>query len=305
MAAITSAVVGIGGGLASSIGGFIGAAKQNKAAQAAEREAKKSIADARRRAGQKVYEELSIPMEAYAQEYEAQLQSDMQALSALQQADSRALIGGVGRIGAQQTQEAAATRTAMADEMFNLEKLKADEEAAIKQQNIALDVAEAQMADQRAYEAQQMRQQAIQQGFGGLTTAATALSDVIDPFAKLGAGKAAGGADMPPTAQTAKIGGPSGVQLGTPVQAIAAPEKFTEAMPQLPSRIDPFTVESGFQGSGLRSSGGVTTVPTFGTAGLTMFPGGIPLAPPKYNQPFSINRGVYDRRGRLIRSLSE
>ena len=273
MAAITSAVVGVAGGLASSIGGFVGAAKKNKAAQEAEREAKKSIADARRRADQKVYEGLSIPMEAYEQEYEAQLQSDMQALTALQDADSRALIGAVGKVGAQQTQEAAATRTAMADEMFNLDKMKADEDAAIKQQNIALDVAQAEMADQRAYEAEQARQQMIGQGFKGITTAATALADNIEPFAKLGGGKAAGGAAMAPTPQTAKIGGTSGVQFGTPVQAIAAPEKFTGAMRQLTNRIDPFTVQSGFQGSGLDSYRGFTTAPTSGLAGLTMFPG--------------------------------
>ena len=277
MAAITSAVVGIGGGVASSISGFVGAAKQKKAAQAAEKEAKKFIADARRRANQRVYEQLSIPQEAYEMEYEAQLQSDIQALSALQDADSRALIGGVGKVGAQQTQEAAATRTAMADELFNLEKLKADEEAAIKQQNIAIDTAQAQMADQRAYEAEQARQQMIGQGFEGLTTAATALGDAIEPFAKLGGGKVQPQAGMAPTPQTAKIGGTSGVQLGTPVQAIAAPEKFTGSMPQLTNRIDPFTFQSGFQGSGLDSYRGFTTAPTFGLAGLTMFPG--PTAP--------------------------
>ena len=66
MAAITSAVVGVGGGVASSIQGFVGAAKQKRAAQEAEKEAKKFIGDARRRAGQKVYDTLSIPMEAYA-----------------------------------------------------------------------------------------------------------------------------------------------------------------------------------------------------------------------------------------------
>ena len=277
MAAITSAVVGVGGGIASSIQGFVGAAKKREAAQAAEKEAKKFIADARRRAGQKVYDTLSIPMEAYTQEYEAQLQSDIQALSALQDADSRALIGGVGRVGAQQAQEAAATRTGMADELFNLEKMKADEDAAIKQQLIAIDTAEAQMADQRAYEAEQARQQMIGQGFKGLTTAASALGEAIEPFAKLGGGKVQPQAAMAPTPQTAKIGGTSGVQLGTPVQAIAAPEKFTGAMPQLTNRIDPFTFQSGFQGSGLDSYRGFTTAPTFGLAGLTMFPG--PTAP--------------------------
>ena len=184
MAAITSAVVGVGGGIASSIQGFVGAAKQKKAAQVAEKEAKKFIADARRRAGQQVYDTLSIPMEAYTQEYEAQLQSDMQALQSLQEADSRALAGAVGKVGAQQTEEAAKTRTAMADEMFNLEKLKADEDEAVKQQLIALDAAEAQMADQRAYEAEQARQQLVGQGFKGITTAAETLGAAIEPFAK-------------------------------------------------------------------------------------------------------------------------
>jgi len=221
MAAITSAVVGIGGGIASSIQGFVGAAKQKRAAQAAEKEAKKFIADARRRAGQQVYEALSIPMEAYTQEYEAQLQSDMQALQSLQEADSRALAGAVGKVGAQQTQEAAATRAAMADELFNLEKLKADEDEAVKQQLIALDTAEAQMADQRAYEAEQARQQMIGQGFKGITTAAQTLGAAIEPFAKANifkgkgaAGAAAGASQAPGMAATRRFA-PSLIQPGT------------------------------------------------------------------------------------------
>ena len=236
MAAITSAVVGVGGGVASSIQGFVGAAKQKRAAQEAEKEAKKFIGDARRRAGQKVYDTLSIPMEAYAQEYEAQLQSDIQALSALQEADSRALAGAVGKVGAQQTQEAAATRTAMADEMFNLEKLKADEDAAIKQQLIALDVAEAEMADQRAYEAEQARQQMIGQGFKGITTAASALGDAIEPFAKAGnifkgkgAADAAAGAAQSPGMAAVKRFAPS---LGAGDMAQGFADMRSQYMPQ-------------------------------------------------------------------------
>ena len=38
------------------------------------------------------------------------------------------------------------------------------------------------MADQRAYEAEQARQQMIGQGFRGITTAASALGDAIEPF---------------------------------------------------------------------------------------------------------------------------
>jgi len=184
----------IGTGVASAVGGFTNAAKQKKAANAAEKEARKSMAAARRRADERVYDMITIPQEAYEMEYETQLQSDIQALSALQEADSRALAGAVGKVGAQQTQEAAKTRQAMSDELFNIEKMKADEEASIKQQQIAMDAAEAQMADQRAYEAEQARQQALTQGFSGLTQAATAGFEAMklfpgdNPFAGIGKG---------------------------------------------------------------------------------------------------------------------
>ena len=190
----------IGTGVASSIGGFTNAAKAKKAAQAAEKEARKSMAAARKRADERVYDMLTIPQEAYEMEYETQLQSDIQALSALQEADARALAGAVGKVGAQQAQEAAKTRQAMGDELFNIEKMKADEESSIKQQNIALDVAEAKMADQRAYEAEQARQQGLTQGFSGLTQAATAGFEAMElfpgdnPFAGIGKGRGAAGA---------------------------------------------------------------------------------------------------------------
>ena len=268
----------IGSGVASAIGGFTNAAKQKKAAQAAEKEARKSMAAARKRADERVYDMITIPQEAYEMEYETQLQSDIQALSALQEADSRALAGAVGKVGAQQTQEAAKTRQAMADELFNIEKMKADEEASIKQQQIAMDVAEAQMADQRAYEAEQARQQALTQGFGGLTQAATAGFEAMElfpgdnPFAGIGKGKgaegvaevASGGAAMAATPKTAPIAGPSGVRFGMPPVAMPAPL-------------------------------------TFGTAGITPFPGPIGITPPpKYNQPIFGSGRVYDRRGRLV-----
>jgi hypothetical protein len=173
MAAITSAVIGTGLGIAQAAGGFTQAVKSKRAARQAEQDAAKLFADARRRANVNVYEELSVPFDAYERGFEANLQADMQALSALQDADSRALIGGVGRIGAQQEAQAEGMRIAMADEMFNLDKLKADAEENIKQQNIAMDVAEARREDQKRREALQMRQQGLEQGISGLGSAMT------------------------------------------------------------------------------------------------------------------------------------
>jgi hypothetical protein len=214
----------------------------------------------------------------------------MQALSALQDADSRALIGGVGRIGAQQEAQAEGMRIAMADEMFNLDKLKADAEENIKQQNIAMDVAEARREDQKRREALQMRQQGLEQGISGLGSAMTSAASFFPEGMKqtLGTDQQApkdmvGNADitmpdvdMVPSLKTAPLS-----TLGTPVQSIAAPEKFTQ----------PLTSGSVF-------------APTLGTAGLTTFPGVTALSPPPmYNQAITGPGRIYDRRGRLIRSL--
>ena len=173
---MVTAILGLGLGIAKAARGFKTSADSAKAARQAEQNAAKLFADTRRRANVNVYEELSVPFDAYERGFEAQLQSDIQSLSALQEADSRALAGGVGRIGAQQEAEAEKMRIAMADEMFNLDKLKADAKENIKQQNIALNIAEARMEDQKRREALQMRQQGLQQGIAGLGESMVAAS---------------------------------------------------------------------------------------------------------------------------------
>ena len=287
---MVTAILGLGLGIAKAAGGFTQSVKAKRAARQAELDAAKLFGDARRRANVNVYEELSVPFDAYERGFEANLQADMQALSALQDADSRALIGGVGRIGAQQEAQAEQMRIAMADEMFNLDKLKADAKENIKQQNIAMDIAEARRKDQERREALQMRQQGLQQGIAGLGESMVAASGFFPEGMKktLGTDQQApkdmvGNADitmpdvdMVPSLKTAPLS-----TLGTPVQSIAAPEKFTQ----------PLTSGSVF-------------APTLGTAGLTTFPGVTALSPPPmYNQAITGPGRIYDRRGRLIRSL--
>ena len=278
-------ILGLGLGIAKAVGGFTRTVQKKKTARQLEQDAAKLFADTRRKANVNVYEELSIPFDAYERGFEAQLQSDMQSLSALQEADSRALTGGVGRIGAQQEAEAEKMRIAMADEMFNLEKLKADAKENIKQQNIALNIAEARMKDQQRREALQERQQALQQGISGLGESMVAAAGFFPEKMKqtLGTDQEAP-VDIvgDPNKAMTSYGTSELPLLGEPVQAIPAPEKFTQ--PQ--------------------TAGGVFA-PTFGTAGLTMFPGVTALAPPPmYNQPITGPGRVYDRRGRLIESLS-
>ena len=182
MAVTTAAVVGIAAGAGSAIQGFVSASKNKNAMKKAEAEAERMMALARKRAEVDEYAALDIPMDAYNQKYEANLAADRQAVDALMEGDARSLAAGVGRIGAQQAAEAEQTRIAQADEMFNLDKMKADSREQIKQQLIAMDVGEAKMQDQKAREAAEARAQDIQQGFAGIGQVATGIGEMAPLF---------------------------------------------------------------------------------------------------------------------------
>lgn len=186
MAVTTAAVVGIAASGASAVQGFMNASAQKNAAAKAEKAAARAAANARRQAEVDMYEGLDVPLDAYAAQNEANLAADRQAIEALQEGDARSLAAGVGKVGAQQAAQTEQTRMAMADEMFNLDKMKADSKEAIKQQMIAMDMGEAKMQDQRAREAMQMRQQAIQQGIQGIQGVASGIGDMAPLFGKSG-----------------------------------------------------------------------------------------------------------------------
>ena len=184
MAVTTAAVIGIGTGIASAVQGFTAASKAKTAQQNADNEAKRMMMQARKRAEQDMYGKLSLPLEAFEAEFEANLAADRQAIEALQEGDARALAAGVGRVGAQQTAESSQTRQTMADEMFNLNKMKADAKEQQKQQLISMDVGEAKMQDQRAREAAEQRRMAMEQGFAGIGQVAQGVGDLAPLYGR-------------------------------------------------------------------------------------------------------------------------
>ena len=184
MAVTTSAVIGIGSGIATSIKGFTDAGAARTAQQNADNEAKRMMMNARKRAEQNEYGELSLGLESFEAEFEANLAADRQAIEALQEGDSRSLAAGVGKVGAQQNQEAQATRMNMSDEMFGLEKMKADAKEQQKQQLIAMDVGEAKMQDQKSREAAEQRRMGIEAGFKGIGQVAQGVGDMAPLYGK-------------------------------------------------------------------------------------------------------------------------
>ena len=192
MAVTTSAVVGIAASGASAAQGFMAQAEASAAAQEARTAANRMMSDARKRAEVDNYAALSLPLAAYEAQLENNLAADRQAIEALQEGDSRALAAGVGRVGAQQAAEAESTRIAMGDEMFNVNKMKADSKENIKQQMVAMDVGEAKMQDQIAYEEEQRRAAGMEAGFAGIGQVAKGVGELAPLYGKSTGDKRAG-----------------------------------------------------------------------------------------------------------------
>ena len=91
MAAVTSAVIGIGTGIYAAYNSFDEAAKSKEAAEDADREAKKLMSDAKKKAETDYYEGLAVPLDAYDAEFENLLAGQKQAVEALQEGDARGI----------------------------------------------------------------------------------------------------------------------------------------------------------------------------------------------------------------------
>lgn len=168
MAVTTAAVVGIATGVASTAKSFSDASKAKKAQDAANKEAARLMGDARKRAETDYFEGLQIPLDAYEKAFETTLTTDRQMVEALQEGDTRALAAGAGRVGVAAREGAEKTRIDMGQDLFNLDKMKAESKENIKQQLVGMDVGAAKDAKAEAAYQEQLRAQSIQQGISGI-----------------------------------------------------------------------------------------------------------------------------------------
>ncbi len=216
MAAVTAAVVGIGTSLVSTGMSFSNAAKQKRAAEDADKAAKKAMADAKSKASKDFYEGLNVPLDAYEAEFENNLAVAQQNTEALQEGDARALAAGVGRVGAQAGANAEQTRIAMGEQISDLQETKAQSKDAVNQQLLQMDVAAAKEANQRKNAAEAARAQSIQQGIQGIGSTVSAIGAAAPLFGKSkGVGKSLGNSATQFGSQglNLKTGTTSGLQL--------------------------------------------------------------------------------------------
>ena len=176
MALTTATIIALGGAAVGGGMNLIQAGKARDAQRDADRAAGRLMADAKAKLQKDYYEGLKIPTEAYDQAYEANAQAQRENVEALQQADSRTLAAGVGRVGALSNENTQKIRAQQAQEMFELDKLKAEGKENMTQQLAQMDVAMAQDQAARAAQADEqvgMLQAGAANAFiGGITSAA-------------------------------------------------------------------------------------------------------------------------------------
>ena len=185
MAAFTSIAAGIGLATTAATTGmsFAQAAKQKRMAAQANRDANKAMKEARARLEVNYAEALSIPKEAYELEREALLSQGAQALEAGIESE-RGSAATAGRVLAAQQQGQAQTRTVMAQDLFDIEAMKLEEESRLRDLNVQLDLEEIMGAQQRAADAQAAARAARQQGIEGAISLGQQAMEFIPLYAQ-------------------------------------------------------------------------------------------------------------------------
>ena len=187
MAVATTTAIALGS-LALSAGttgmSFAQAGKQRQAQRQAEKDAEQAMAEARKKLEVNFYENLAIQKEPYELEREALLSQGAQAIQAGVESE-RGAAATAGRIQMAQQQGQAGIRTAMGQDLMNLQKLAASEEARLAGLGYNLDLEEVAGAQLKAREAERLAALATEQGMKGVQSIAQqGLNTFVPLFSK-------------------------------------------------------------------------------------------------------------------------
>ena len=169
MAIGTVAAIGIGLSVASTAGSFIQAGNQATKQRQAEADADKAMQEARKKLDTNYYDKLSIQKEPYELEREALLAQGAQAIQAGVESE-RGVAATAGRVQMAMNEGQGGIRSAMGQELSNLEKLSAQEDSRLRDVKTQLDLEEVAGAQLAAANAQELGAQALSQGMEGLTS---------------------------------------------------------------------------------------------------------------------------------------
>jgi hypothetical protein len=189
MPVATTTAIAAGSALVSAGSSFAQAAKQQRKMREAEEAAAKYMDDARKKFTTNFAEQLQVPLEGYEMASDLNRQATQQTLEAMRESGQRAIIGGVTGLQQQAQAGAEQLRMGMQQDLYERDKAIVAEESRLRDIQADLDLGEAAGAQQAAADAQALRAQSIESGFGALTSAATSLYEGSDLYQKGLSGK--------------------------------------------------------------------------------------------------------------------
>ena len=181
MAVTTAIIIGATAAVAGTSMSFIQAGEQKKAQRQAEKDADEALANAKKKLETNVYAEQGIKKEPYELEREALLSQGAMAIQAGVESE-RGAAATAGRVQLAQQQGQAAVRSAMGQELTNLENKQLAEESRLSDIGIQLDLGEVEGAQLAAANAERLRAQAQQQGMQGVVSAAGQIASALPLF---------------------------------------------------------------------------------------------------------------------------
>jgi hypothetical protein len=184
-----AAAISAGAALAGTGMSFSEASKQRKAATTARIEADKAIQEARRRAEENVYKALSLSKEPYNRAREAALVQGAQAVEAGVESE-RGIGATAGRVQMAQNELQRDIANEQTQQIQDLNKVVATEDARLKDYAANISMAEAAGAQQAMRDAEERRAASIVQGVQGLSSAASSIGQAIPLYQKSQGAKA-------------------------------------------------------------------------------------------------------------------
>ena len=162
LTAASAASSAIGAGMS-----FAQAARNRKLQLEAEQAAEEAMKGAKRELEVNYYDQLSLPMQAYDFQRDANLAAGAQAIEAGRESE-RGGVATAGKIQMAQQDYQQKLAGAMADDLMALDKLSATEDARLAGERKNLQLAEAEGAQKAAASAQKMAAASMQGGFSAL-----------------------------------------------------------------------------------------------------------------------------------------
>jgi hypothetical protein len=240
LATATIATIGLGvaaAGTAASVGmNLSAAAKQSKAQSAAERAAGEAAAKAEAEYQKEFAGGVQLPMEAYQQAGREGTAQQMQALQALQEADTRSLAAGVGKVQAAATNAQAVISEQMRQDLFSLESAQMKEKMANRDAIAKMNQERAKGAQAAAANAEAAKTRAISGAISGVTSLAGQALQAAPLYGNTGSG----------AATSAFSNNPANTQLPSTLSGFTNTTPSAFNPPQVPGLTSPSVLSSGF-----------------------------------------------------------